>query len=51
MNPPPTSHPVKAPAVGVVRLNLNLKGLGSRLLSSPNLKKEKIDGTVARVQG
>ena len=48
--PSPLS-PVKTPAVGVVRLNLNLKGLGSRLLSSPNLKKEKIDGTVARVQG
>ena len=49
--PSPTSHPVKAPAVGVVRPNLNLKGLGSRLLRSPNAKKEKIDGTVARVQG
>ena len=44
-------HPIKSPAVGVVRLNLNLKGLGSRLLSSPSAKKEKTDGTVVRAQG
>ena len=52
-HPPPTScpHPVKAPPVGVVRLNLNLKSIGSRLLSSLNAKKEKTDGTVARAQG
>ena len=50
-HPTPSPHPVKAPPVGVVRMNLNVKDLGSRLLSSPKAKKEKTDGTVARAQG
>ena len=49
--PSPLS-PVKTPAVGVVRLNLNLKGLGSRFLQLTEWEeRKKTDDTVVRAQG
>ena len=50
--PSPTLHPAKAPAVGVVRPNLNLKGLGSRFLQLTEWEeRKKTDDTVVRAQG